>query len=331
MTSVPVSVPVFSILVDDRDDILAEQPNSERDEITAIANMVGMLGVSQSKSVDFLEAIMKGLPTMQVSYSDVDEVSISAGICFPKKSDNTQRVIRKNTSATLVTGADLDTGGPTLANSTKYYVYASGDTVATTATFKLSTNATTPSGLTIFQKIGEFMTDSSGNIIQKSVVSYAGYRVIDIQYTISGDVQGGTGAIPHDDTKPQNTEGVALSNLDTVKVCQSVDNIFIAIAIVNVHSQVGQDTALTLALFKDSDADALSVSQQIQVNNGVSGQNITLLYIANPASVNAITYKLRAGTSTSGNVTMNGAGSAREYGGAMLSGLILLELAKVGS
>lgn len=70
---------------------------------------------------------------------------------------------RRNTSTTTLTWADIDTGAE--ANSTQYYIYALADTDATTCTFKVSTNATSPSGATYYRKIGYFYNDSSGNIV----------------------------------------------------------------------------------------------------------------------------------------------------------------------
>ena len=52
---------------------------------------------------------------------------------------------------------------------------------------------------------------------------------------------------------------------------------------------------------------------------------MTLRLVAAPSSVNAITYKLRAGTATSGNVTMNGYNASRKLGGVALSSVTIEE------
>ena len=75
--------------------------------------------------------------------------------------------MRQNTANTTVTWADIDTGAE--AASTTYYVYAVADADATTATFMVSANSSTPTGATYYKKIGSFYNDSSSNIDRTKV------------------------------------------------------------------------------------------------------------------------------------------------------------------
>ena len=79
--------------------------------------------------------------------------------------------MRQNTTATTVTWADIDTGAE--AASTTYYVYAVADADATTATFMISANSSTPTGATYYKRIGSFYNDSSSNITMGAIYAAA--------------------------------------------------------------------------------------------------------------------------------------------------------------
>lgn len=324
-SSFPTSVDTKTALTDGIDIIQADDVNNAYVPQTATQTFIGASGAAQSKNTDilaFLEAIRT---TISLTWIDANTVRASAGLIYCKNSGGTIRVLRKNTSTTDITFSDIDTGSR--AVSTRYYVWANADATASTVTFKISTSSSSPSGVTLYGLVGNFMTNAtgSGNIIQNSVTGIKGIKQVGFKYVSSGAVQSGTGTIADDDTIPQNTEGVALSDLDLIYAAQSTSNLLFYTAVINVHSTVGQGTPLFLALFKDSTADAVAATWQSQVNNSYQGQNIVLRYLAAPSSVNAITYKLRAGTATSGNVTMNGYNGSRKLGGVALSSVTIEE------
>lgn len=99
---------------------------------------------------------------MVIGYSSASQITVSAGSIVCSNSTETLVEIRRNTAATTITWADIDTGSE--ASATTYYVYANADADATTATFKISINATSPSGVTLYKKIGSFYNDAAGNI-----------------------------------------------------------------------------------------------------------------------------------------------------------------------
>ena len=104
-------------------------------------------------------------------YSSATQITASAGSVACSNSTGTVRKMRLNTAATTVTWADIDAGAE--AGSTTYYVYANCDADATTATFKISINSSTPTGLTYYKKIGSFYNDASSNIDRTKVYTNA--------------------------------------------------------------------------------------------------------------------------------------------------------------
>lgn len=97
-----------------------------------------------------------------LTYASASTLTVTAGEITCSNSGGTVRKMRKNPSSTTVTWADIDTGSE--ASSTTYYVYASCDAVADTATYKISLSATTPTGLTSYKRIGSFYNDGSSDI-----------------------------------------------------------------------------------------------------------------------------------------------------------------------
>lgn len=99
---------------------------------------------------------------MSLSYSSGSQLTAGIGEVTCSNSAGTLRKFRANTSATTVTWTNIDTGAE--ANSTTYYVYAVADADATTATFKISVNSTTPTGATYYKRLGSFYNNSSGDM-----------------------------------------------------------------------------------------------------------------------------------------------------------------------
>ena len=106
--------------------------------------------------------LINSLEGMALIYDTAAQITVSTGSVVCTNSGGTLNEIRRNTSNTTVTWSDIDTGAE--ASSTTYYVYSSCDADATTATFKISTSSTSPSGVTLYRKIGSFYNDSSSNI-----------------------------------------------------------------------------------------------------------------------------------------------------------------------
>lgn len=100
---------------------------------------------------------------MKVTYSSASQLSITAGEVMVSNADESVRLVLRNTAATTVTWADIDTGSE--AVSTTYYVYAVASLITSeTATFKISASSTAPNGVTYYKKIGSFYNNASGDI-----------------------------------------------------------------------------------------------------------------------------------------------------------------------
>lgn len=324
MVDIPTSVPVFPDYVDDQDDIMAANQNTPNDELAALCTMVGVLGVAQSKSVDFLDAIVNTcIPTIRLSYTSTTTVTASAGRCFPTNSTATQRVIRKNTSTTAITGSNLDTGGPSFATNTTYFVYGNGDAVATTVTFKASTSSSAPASTTIYQLLGGFATDSSGNVIESTVWSVAGMRLVNFKAYQTGANSTSTGTFPKDNTIPQNTEGSEIMKLDFVP--KSASNVLLILAI--AHFGNSASAQVIMALFQDSTADALKVAMYPTITSSVYMHPIFLMHKMLAGTINKTTFKIRAGCESGnpGTVYFNGNQSTALFNGTSCSGIYILE------
>lgn len=159
MTSnVPTSVPVYTDLVNDQDWVLALHPNRLQDDVTALANLIGMIGKAQSWATDFA-TYMKNQKVPIVTKKDADEFYVSAGAIWVANSGGTVKLPRRNTAVTTCSASNIDTGSMAVG---MYYVYVVADTAANTFTVKFSASATAPTGLTNYELIGWFYNETVG-------------------------------------------------------------------------------------------------------------------------------------------------------------------------
>ena len=117
------------------------------------------------------DRLLSTYSTINIAYTSATTVTASAGSVTCSNSDGSVRKMRLNPSTTAITFSDIDTGAE--ASSTTYYVYANCDADATTATFKVSTSSSAPSGITYYKKIGSFYNNSSSNIDQSKIYTNA--------------------------------------------------------------------------------------------------------------------------------------------------------------
>lgn len=318
--TIPVSAPVFTTLQDDRDDILSEHQNTPNDEITALATMLGMFGVAQSKSTDIIDSLVDTIrPTCKIQYNDATTITISAGRVWCKKSDGSERVHRKNTSTVDLTGSDLDSGGPSFANSTTYYVHASADAVATTFVGVISTSAASPSGLTIFRMIGGFSTDGSGNIIQESIFSVAGMRVVNVSYQETGDYLNCTATIPEDNTEPLISEGTEIMAKESY-IPQKTTNLIRVDVVANGYCA---NIPVIIALFKDTTAEAIAAVSNTTYSSPAN--NIMFTHWMTAGQITSMRLSVRGGPSSAGNFYFNGMSASQKFNGVCASSITITE------
>jgi len=147
--------------------------------------------------------------------------------------------------------------------------------------------------------------------------------IIKIGVTQTGAVATGTTQIPSDDTIPQNTEG------DEYMTLAFTPNSATSTLIIQVTIQVSSSAGggrMAAALFQDSTANALATGVQgfVDANKPMS---MSFTYYMTSGTTSSTTFKVRAGNSTAGTTTFNGASGARLYGGTYSSSIIITEIA----
>lgn len=128
-----------------------------------------------------------------------------------------------------------------------------------------------------------------------------------------------TNNIPFDTTKPQNTEGVEIA---TISITPKDANNILVIK-VTTYGGVSLQQFFTIALFKDSDADAIaSSSWGVLVNTVVTPVHID--YEETAGSTTSRTYKVRYG-SASGTGYIHQASTANDLGNTLITRIEVLE------
>lgn len=95
-----------------------------------------------------------------LQYLSSSTMTVVSGTCVVSNSQGTIRLILQDTSNTVITSSNLDTGS--LVANTTYYVYATAATSSsTTSTYYISASNLAPSGQTYYYQIGSFSTDSN--------------------------------------------------------------------------------------------------------------------------------------------------------------------------
>jgi hypothetical protein len=326
--AIPATVPVFTVLIDDLDDILAEHQNTPNDEISALATLVGMIGsgLTQASSIDYLEFIRKARQSFRLVWTSTTVVTASAGEIVCTNAGGTQRVARKNTSTTAIDGTMLDTGSASFGNSKVYYVWAIADALATTVTFKVSESASLPASSTRYGLVGKFATDSSGNVLANSVVSFVGEVCVQTIDARDAALITGSVAIPKDNTKPQIGEGDLGLTLDGVMFTDTGNTV--EIDGVLMASANGAST-IVAALFQDTTADAIACGQGYIVG---ANQAVPVAFSykgAVPTSTAKVKYTVRFGGDGGATNYLGGANGSQLYNGTLFSWIRVKEWRKV--
>lgn len=146
-------------------------------------------------------------------------------------------------------------------------------------------------------------------------------RQLQLVSTTTGAVATGTTTIPFDDTIPQNTEGDQYMSLSITP--QSASSKLVVNVVWNGTASV--TSPITVALFRDSGADALAAVSEVVINTA-GPQSMQFTHVADSSSTSATTFKVRAGIRDAGTTTFNGAGAARLFGGVMSSSITIAEV-----
>lgn len=139
----------------------------------------------------------------------------------------------------------------------------------------------------------------------------------------TGAVATGSTSIPADDTIPQNTEGDQYMSQAITPV--SAGNL-LEIESQTILASPVTNGAIIAALFQDSTASALAVAAANANASASVPLSVPLAHHMLAGVTASTTLKIRAGTTTGGTNTFNGAASARQYGGALASFLKIKEI-----
>jgi len=140
--------------------------------------------------------------------------------------------------------------------------------------------------------------------------------------TFTGAVATGTTVIPWDDTIPQITEGDQYMS-QAITPTSSANILFIDSLFHGANSQAaGMD--LTVALFQDATANALTAGDQFGGQNTV--EQVNLHYAMLSGTTSSTTFRIRAGSDLAGTTTFNGIAAARKLGGIINSFLEIKEI-----
>lgn len=144
--------------------------------------------------------------------------------------------------------------------------------------------------------------------------------VVQAVNTETGAVATGSTSIPSDDTIPQNTEGDQY--LSQAITPTSASNKLLVEALLTL-STASAGYAIA-ALFQDLTANALAAAtSQTTTANGLV--QVFLRHEMTSGTVSSTTFKIRAGCSAGGTVTLNGVSAARKLGGVLLSWIRVTE------
>lgn len=146
-------------------------------------------------------------------------------------------------------------------------------------------------------------------------------RVRQVVNTQTGAVATGSTTIPFDDTIPQNTEG---DEYMTLAVTPGNVNNKLRIDVVFTCA-VSALASVAVALFQDSNANAIAVSTPARVEAAGVMVTAAFTHYMTAGTVSATTFKVRAGPSA-GTLTFNGSGGARRFGGVMASSITITEI-----
>ncbi len=190
-----------------------------------------------------------------------------------------------------------------------------GDTVDIDTAFTNFTPDTTPGTVTDATHLGAVLKGVDNAL--------AGSNLLQEVITQSNATASGADDFPVDNTRPQITEGVAFAALDTAFTPRAADSTLI----IEVHLNVSSSTStaiISVALFRDSVADALAISEAQLSTSGAHG-SVTLRYSESAGSTDARTYKVRF--SGGGTAYVNRSSGGDIYGGALYSSLKVTEIA----
>ncbi len=147
-------------------------------------------------------------------------------------------------------------------------------------------------------------------------------RTLQVVSTQTGAVATGTTTIPFDDTIPQSGEGDQYMSL-AITPKSATSRLIIEVTGFFTNSAAAA-SAITMALFQDSAADALAAGFVISQSTTLGGL-VKFTHAMTSGTTSSTTFKVRAGDNAAGTTTFNGQGGGRKYGGVIASSIVIRE------
>tara|TARA_R110000764_G_scaffold192068_1_gene277295 strand:+ start:349 stop:870 length:522 start_codon:yes stop_codon:yes gene_type:complete len=149
--------------------------------------------------------------------------------------------------------------------------------------------------------------------------------IIQVQNVMNFNMVNGTTAMPEDDTIPQSNEG---DEFLTLAITPTSATNKLKIEVHGFWSTAAANWAV-MGLFQDSTANALNAVTIIEIGsvNATAFFGTAIVHFMDAGTTSATTFKVRVGSKSGGNITMNGVNNARKFGGVMGSGMTISEIA----
>jgi hypothetical protein len=177
--------------------------------------------------------------------------------------------------------------------------------------------SSTPSGAVIYDTTANFLSLYNG-----SAWNYlAPTSVLQAVYAGFSEVATGTTLMLDNNTIPQNTAGTQFMTI-SVTPKATTSRLYVQVRALFDNSISG---TTIMALFQDSTADALATSSFFQSGGGGSHFTMVLTCMVNQTAGTAITFKIRAGSTSSSTLTFNGSAGSRLYGTSVKSTIKVTE------
>lgn len=287
----PLQVDNHTELTDGVDVIQANDQNLSYASVDAIETFVGVTGKAATWSTDVLDIMLNFSPPL-ITKASASTLSVSAGALLIGNSGQTQRLLRRNTSAIIISASDIDTG--TIANNTYYYIYAVADASSTNFTVKFSLSATTPTGLTNYELIGWFYNQAAGSL--------------DITLDYSGNVKRNGRDVPNVVHRVGTTEDAVNDTSYGSDLTETVIRIYTSgrPVLMLFKARVNDSATLFIVDIDGSDKTNSEVKQSINISWSPDDTESTLHYIEDlAAGEHVITIQAKVEVVTSNIDTKN--------------------------
>lgn len=169
---------------------------------------------------------------------------------------------------------------------------------------------------------GYLKNDGAGVLSWATPSGGGGGKVAQVIYTASSTPASGTLTFPADNTIPQNTEGAALSALDTTITPTNAGSQLLIRVFISCGNSAG--TTMAVALFRDSDSNAIQAQHNVPAINAPTSLAFEAVVPANATT--ATTFKVRYGGLAACTMYINTFGGTQYLGGAVKSTVTVEEI-----